>query len=118
MDQMPEFARKEVESCLRDLADRELQEQAWIRGQPGGPASPSELVSQLFDDTALSEYLRKRGDRVVFSNPIDALLVAISELIDQLDLEMSASLLLRKRQWQQVQEKAAEAADLIAALPR
>lgn len=118
MNQMPNYAKREVESCLRDLANHDLQERTWVHGQVGGPASASELVSQLFDDTALDQYLSQSSGQPIFSNEIDALLIALSERIDKVDLDVSATSLLASAEWQKVQQEAAEAVDLLADLHR
>jgi hypothetical protein len=118
MKEMPDYTKIEVLSCLRDLADRDLQEQTWLQAKPGGPASPTELVCQLFDDTALCDYLSARRSAPVFSTSVDTLLRQISALISELDLTLPPGLLLRKPQWQEVRAKAAEAAHLIDELLR
>ena len=113
MKEMPRFAKDEVISRLRDLANARLQEEIWVEAKAGGPTSPAELVSQLFDDTALDEYLRGASDSLVFSPAVDALLREISEMLDKLDLAVSPKLLLREPQWLEVQRKAAMALTLI-----
>jgi hypothetical protein len=118
MKEMPDYAKREVMSCLRDLADQTLQERTWLQEKPGGPASPVELVCQLFDDTALSDYLAKARGAPLFSSSVDTLLREISGLLSQVDLDLPPRLLLREPQWQEVQTKAAEAAQQIDELLR
>lgn len=111
MSELPRFAKTEIVSCLRDVANARLQQETWIHGRPGGPASPSELVSQLFDDTALGDYL-DRG-QPVFSPRVDSVLRSMSERVETMDLWTSPARLLEDPRWLELQQKAAEAVSLI-----
>lgn len=41
--------------CLEELASKEFQERAWLSSGPPEVSSFSELVSQTFDDTGISD---------------------------------------------------------------
>lgn len=110
---MPDFAKREVLSCLRTLSDRKLQERYWVGGDPSGPASPSELASQLFDDTALADYLEGAQDIPVFGAKTDDLLLRIGDLFDRVDLDAPPADLLNNPRWKELCELAGQAVNLI-----
>ena len=115
---MPVFARRQVLSSLRDLADEKLQEDRWIHGVARGPMSPTEAICQLFDDTASTDYLEKERQPVL-SVRVAAMLRGLRALLERVDVDLPPRILLNHPSWRAVQHFAREIADeLEPLLPR
>lgn len=112
---MNEFARQQVLICLRELSDPEFQERVWLRGEGPEVSSPAELISQLYDDTALGELLDTSETEPVFSRDADTILIELSLLLDEIDPYMDIAELLHHPKWAKVRALAARAAELVEA---
>ncbi|MDP2306533.1 MAG: hypothetical protein Q8P18_10970 [Pseudomonadota bacterium] len=106
-------ARRQVLECLRELADANFQQRVWIRGEGPEVSSYSELVCQLFDDTALGDVLESGLAGNIFGKPAEAELRRLSILLDQIPAGLDAPALLRHPGWQAAVNVAAEAAALV-----
>ena len=75
--------RENVIDCLKSLADSSYQRNAWLASSGPIVSSFSEDVSQLFDDTGLSDAL-EHGTRI-FGDVIDRDLRALGEAVIAVD---------------------------------
>lgn len=84
---------------LRELADLNAQRRAWLGGDESGIPVASELLNEVFDDSGLTELL-KRGP--VFSKKADQALKDLNKLSAQIDLDQSTENLVTSKHWLQI----------------
>ena len=101
-----------LRSCLRELADPDFQQRVWVRGEGTEESGPSEVVSQLFDDTGLGDLL-ERSKRPVVSKEADPVLRELGSRIEKVDLRTDVRELLDQQQWRRIRALAAKAAILV-----
>lgn len=94
---------------LADLADLQRQRRAWVLQDGTLVADPAELVSQVFDDSAVGDELD--AGRAVFSPSADARLRELDALIDVVDLALLGprAALLADPRWTNVTRAAGRA---------
>ena len=80
-----------VTAFLRDLSDKEFQEQAWTGKLDGVTASFDECVNGLFDDSGLGDALDTGS---VYSDDVDDDLRRLGDLVDRIDARRSAEAIL------------------------
>ena len=91
--------RENVIETLRDIADTDAQEAAWVR-RVGRPISePVELGCELFDDSDLGNRLSAGP---VFSNECDALLRRLGLLFETLPLGGPPASVLVSAEWREI----------------
>lgn len=104
--------RDAVLQCLRELADRDFQERVWLRGQGNEVSTPSELVSQLYDDTGLGDLLD--DSKIAITPQADRLLAELRRVLHQFDLYSGAEALLAEPEWLRVHELATQVMSVVA----
>lgn len=98
-----------IESCLEELSDIEFQKRVWVRGEGPEVSSYSEAVCQLFDDTAIGDFLDDTENGVVLSEELDSLLRELSNILDLIDYRIGASNIIKHPHWPKVRQLAADA---------
>ena len=83
MNLNPEWYNQ-VLDALRSFADKDYQERAWIKGQGEEISTFIEASCQLFDDTALTDFLEDTN-KIVVSAECDNILREIGSLIETID---------------------------------
>jgi len=106
-----------LKECLRDLSDEEFQKRVWLLGAGPEESSFSELISQTFDDTGLSDVL----DSPNFVNEVGGVAVQrlheLDKEISDLDQTLSPSQLIMHPKMKLVRELALKALEALDDLP-
>lgn len=101
---LPEYARHQIKECLHHLADIAWQERVWVHGEGKESSSLPELISQLFDDTALDDCLD--AHKIALSPKIDAHLRELGRMLTHVDQEADVAMTIKSPLWQQIVELA------------
>lgn len=97
--------------CLEEAADLDRQRAAWVERTNAHFPPPTELVSQVFDDTGVDDLLNKGG--IVFSESTDAALRALSALVAGIKLDEDPERLLASDTWLGFVQEAARVLSLV-----
>lgn len=104
---------KHIKLCLQQLSDTEYQERVWVRGEGPEVSSYTEVVCQLFDDTALGDLLSSRLDEPVLSEELDSILLALSKIFDEIDYKLDIQDILMHPEWNKVKRLSSKALKLL-----
>lgn len=99
---------------LRDLSDVGLQRREWVESQNSTVYFPSEMVSQLFDDTGLSDYLRIDRCPREISVELFQKFKELSQLTSKIDHLLPPEILLHSSEMEKVRKQAAVILDMLA----
>ena len=89
---------------LQELSSIEKQYIAWIEKKETLD-SPSEIVCQIFDDSGVTEKLKDQSTQI-FSKKIDEELLKLSQMIDNICIEIQPDILLKSKKWIDISRKA------------
>lgn len=105
--------------CLRKLADREYQEQVWIRGEGPevGDHSITALLDQLFVDTGLLDLIDRDEVAGAVGSAVATELAKLYRLLDTIQGVPDVAEVLRLPTWAEVMSTAGRAADLLVNEP-
>ena len=103
----------QIEQCLKELADLKFQERVWVRGEGPEVSSYTEVVCQLFDDTALRDLLEAKKEKPLLSDELDSILLDLSKVVDSIDYRMDVNDILNHPEWPNVRRLASEALRMI-----
>lgn len=99
---------------LRDLSDIELQRREWVELQNSTVYFPTEMVSQLFDDTGLSDYLNKDRCPGELDEDAFAELKKLNQATGRLDYLLPPAEFLHTPEMERVRTLAAGILDMLA----
>lgn len=100
--------------ALKPFSDKEYQERTWSRGEGEKISTFIEATCQLFDDTALSDFL-DYNDKIIVSKKCDDILRKISSLIDAIDEKLNQIDIINHKSMTLIRPLAVEAIRLIEA---
>jgi hypothetical protein len=83
-----------LSECLHELGDKEFQQRTWLESQGPEVSSFSELVSQAFDDTGLSDVLDTDSLEMEVSAEAAFALKELSKAINNVDPALSPAALI------------------------
>jgi hypothetical protein len=104
--------KRNLIDSLKCAADIESQRVAWLSDSKEYFPMPDELVSQLFDDSALDVMMKQEA---IFTAVTRSYLQNMSDLVDQIDLNMNYSDLLVSPEWQKFVTMAKHALESVIA---
>lgn len=108
---------RNILACVREIANRDYQERAWLRNEVYAPCSFEEMMCGLFDDCFISEFINEKADEFGLSFEQKT---ALSDLVNALDkyddnpeiyfssppLEVDESKILLDPEWYKIRKMA------------
>lgn len=109
--------KAKISVCLKELSDYEFQKRTWLATSGPEVSSFSELISQLFDDSGLSDALGNASGEI-FNTQTDKMLRALDEAISRINQRLPPAILLEDKKMQLVRKLAADALDSLEEKPK
>ena len=107
---------KFIESCLKELSDKELQEHEWLYDDGDSSAEFVEVVCQLFDDSGLGDYLDAKSGDIILSKDLDIIMRELDSILRAIDSKIGAKNILTHPNWSKVLGLSSQALTLIQEL--
>lgn len=98
-----------LKTCLRELADINFQRRAWFAGDGTEISSFDELISQLFDDTGLSDVIDDPSLQEIVGRAAADRLRDLDRAISEIDSDLPPAELILLPEMARIRELAQQA---------